>query len=678
MGGVGWAELALQITTPDMDPATLSLGETCDFTAVATLDGKPLDATDLTWEWDFGDKSELCKDNPAPHAYTDPGEYLVTVAAFYEKQSTSAKVTVIVEGVMLNYPTDGPGIIIFTPDVGGEICDTGAVLCAVPRAWLNANPSKSFAGARFYRYVNGQWEREDEAGDGWVTPDPYDFLWEGAYYKVCRLGSWFTPSLPNVSTTWKADYWIGTPSAPPPGRVVYTPYTTPQRSVTPNNGVVTSTSNPLIFHTDNPQSHPIEWNVAHLDYPTTPQHIQFAVTVTVHNLSGDTVWTGYASREGPGGGTTIWPGTVTGGGSAAKGIYTFKVTATHSENQGCSDQDKAETLAISDVDTTSLTFNERDLVLEGSVEYTLSEDADEVTIQAYRPDLQTAGSEITGTCDAGENSVEVSIPVTASCLGTYCLVVQAKETEEAAETNNNRDQQQRWAVPKGCGMSAIARTYGFQGVGSSLNYVKDMLEEAGEQQEHAPDGTHYPPPAYNADLYLINDAQALYTYPRLAGQDPDTGDNWTHRDALIMFAGHGSPGQLHIQNTWADWHKLRAWEGTDGTQDCYYLPNLPSGCLSRCLCVLLVGCETGLDAPDGSNLLDVFTAKGAGCAIGSTRDIYTAETQDFSDEFWRSAMEDGATIGAAIASARVAADMEPSDWATAGDTSQSIRPGRYQ
>ncbi|NPV46413.1 MAG: hypothetical protein HPY69_05625, partial [Armatimonadetes bacterium] len=42
-GGVGWAELALQITTPAMDPATLSLGETCDFTAVAALDGKPLD-----------------------------------------------------------------------------------------------------------------------------------------------------------------------------------------------------------------------------------------------------------------------------------------------------------------------------------------------------------------------------------------------------------------------------------------------------------------------------------------------------------------------------------------------------------------------------------------------------------------------------------------------------------
>ena len=657
-----------------MDPATLSLGETCDFTAVATLDGKPLDSADLTWEWDFGDKSELAKDNPAPHAYTAPGEYLVTVAAFYEKQSTSAKVTVIVEGYAKDYP-EGPGSLIFIPDESGETCDAGVVLCAIPRTWLNANPSKSYTGAQFYRIVDGERVRQDSAGEtGWVTPDQYDFLWESAYYRVCRL-SWMTQALPNVQTDWEVDYKILTMGPPPGGGT--TSYYTASGSITPNNSVVTSTTNPLILHTTNPQGHQIAWNVSHLDYPSNPQ-IEFTVTVTVYSLSGATVWSAQDTQDGPGSGSMTWPGTVTGGGSAPVGIYTFKVAATHSENQGCGDQDKAETLSISDVDATKLTFNERDLLLEGDLEYTLSEDADQVTIEAYRPDLQTAGSAVTGTCDAGENGVTVSIPVTASCLGTYYLVVQAKETQDAAETNNNRDQEQRWALPQGCSMAAIARTYGFQGVGSSLLYVKDMLEEAAEQQEHAPDGAYYAPPAYNADLYLINNAQALYTYRRLAGKDPATGDTWTNRDALIMFAGHGSPGQLHIQYPLSSWHKLCAWEGEDGTQDRYSLPDLPGGCLSRCLCVLLVGCETGLDGPDDSNLLDVFTGKGAGCAIGSTREILTAETVAFSDEFWRSAMKDGSTISDAMGDACDASRMDDWDWGAVGSTNQTLRPGRYQ
>lgn len=35
--------------------------------------------------------------DPAPHAYAAPGEYLVTVAVFYEKQSTSTQITVTVD-----------------------------------------------------------------------------------------------------------------------------------------------------------------------------------------------------------------------------------------------------------------------------------------------------------------------------------------------------------------------------------------------------------------------------------------------------------------------------------------------------------------------------------------------------------------------------------------------------
>ena len=72
----------------------------------------------------------------------------------------------------------GPGIIIFHPNEGGQTCDEAMVACAIPRAWFTANPGTSYAGARFFRIVDGQRVRADDAGEnGWLSThirDDYD------------------------------------------------------------------------------------------------------------------------------------------------------------------------------------------------------------------------------------------------------------------------------------------------------------------------------------------------------------------------------------------------------------------------------------------------------------------------------------------------------------------------
>ncbi len=288
--GAASADLAVAITVPETNPATLTVGETLDFTASAILDGEPLDPSALAWEWDFGDKSKLATSNPAPHAYTTPGEYLVTVAGFFGKQSMSAEVTVNVEErqFRLLYP-EGAGIIIFSPNEGGQTCDTIMVACAIPRSWFTANPTKHYVGARFYRIVDGQRVRMDDAGEtGWLSPEGGWFPWEGVEYKICRLSPpQYTQWWPNEQMDWEADYLIQSMDPPPPP-----PYEPPPPvpytaagSITSNNAVVTSSMNSLIFHYTTPQEHEISWNIAHLAYVYGGPPA-FDVTVTVRDMAG--------------------------------------------------------------------------------------------------------------------------------------------------------------------------------------------------------------------------------------------------------------------------------------------------------------------------------------------------------------------------------------------------------
>jgi hypothetical protein len=124
--------------------------------------------------------------------------------------------------------------------------------------------------------------------------------------------------------------------------------------------------------------------------------------------------------------------------------------------------------------------------------------------------------------------------------------------------------------------------------------------------------------------------------------------------------------------------RLLAGQGVnDRVNDVYYLGNLPAGCLQRCQCVLLVGCGSGLDAPNG-NLLDAFTALGAGCVIGSLHDpTNAAQAHVFADAFWLHAMRENKTAGQAFAGALQDSGMGLDDWCIDGD-SNALRPARYK
>ena len=406
-----------------MDPATLSLGETCDFTAVATLDGKPLDSADLTWEWDFGDKSELAKDNPAPHAYTAPGEYLAIVSAHYEKQSTSAKVTVIVEAYGDTKDGGTGAELRFVP--ADTICDLVYVKFRIPCPMGYQGQTICFD-----KWINGAWVQQ---GSG--IPGGYYTENNIRYWGANR--EWATTADHNVSTGWQARYEIRTMMGQTISGHV-------DEWATPNNTVIESEA-PLVIIHNPPQTHKVPWSITHAprEGPT------FTVTVEICSLSGGVVATHSETQVGQGSGNWTWDGKINGV-DAPKGIYTSRVYASHPfQGQGCSDRDKTDALSNVSLDGFQWVTGEYPIRAQVTLHYTLSEALTNCVVTAHKPNLSTTtvhvptSGALSGT--GGTRNVTVEFAVDPQVCGTCRFVI----TGDQASGAGNRDERAKPAVPEG-------------------------------------------------------------------------------------------------------------------------------------------------------------------------------------------------------------------------------------
>jgi PKD repeat protein len=194
----------------------LSVGEHCRFSATATFDETPRTGV-VTWRWDFGDKTECPASASVNHAYGTPGEYLVSVTASADKQTVSLDLSVIVvtsdpERLLLECPME----LVFGPNVDSETADLASVDCRIAESWLQTHYME-YLGAKFYKKVNGQWIRQDDAGTGWVTPGSYPEGW-----KTARV-QWETAFERNSLVEWKAEYGLlpVEPEAPEETYVIY-------------------------------------------------------------------------------------------------------------------------------------------------------------------------------------------------------------------------------------------------------------------------------------------------------------------------------------------------------------------------------------------------------------------------------------------------------------------------
>ncbi|NPV49193.1 MAG: PKD domain-containing protein [Armatimonadetes bacterium] len=590
-----------------MDRATLSLGETCDFTAVATLDGKPLDPADLTWEWDFGDKSELCKDNPAPHAYTAPGEYLVTVAAFYQKQSTSAKVTVIVEGYTKDNPT-GPGTIIFVPDANGGTCDVCQVHCAIPCSWLAANPNKIYLGARFWATIKGERRRMDDAGPfGWVSVAQDDYVDENdVHYRVSSY-RWSSQESRNESVPWEVEYGIRTMMG---GTTTYGA----QASITPGNSLVSATGQRVLKHHTG-ESHTINWFLSHLDYDNPLLTIDVAIRDIVEAI----VWT-WTGDQSPGSGSVVWDGTAVppmpppgGAQDAGQGIYTYTVKGTHAKSgtppspvaEGCWDQDKVDAL-VRNAFTTE--FDVDELKLHVNLTYSTTEPLQAVQADVYDGDLETRAGEMFGDVNGQDTrSFDVDVAPDDACE-PYSVVLSADQ----ADGSQNRDGQPKPCLPKGWitmipAPDALHVWGGWEQAGEVLRPSDAALEPLAESLDSDLTYYRYVPTSY--------DAEAVCDSLGLSGMG-------------VIYCHTSTENWLMIAGSWSH-DIIKPGSGTDvEDDDIYFTSNLPP--LSRCHFLMLAGCHTASRDSGGTPvLLNAFALKGVDLVMGFEGIIFWPQMSSF-------------------------------------------------
>jgi len=351
--------------------------------------------------------------------------------------------------------------------------------------------------------------------------------------------------------------------------------------------------------------------------------------------------------------------------------------------EGCvrGDWDKSAFLTISDVDVSDVEFQSRELRFTGTVGYRLSEAAHSAELRVYNRLLE----EVEAICvdpTTGHHDVSVDFTVDPDPMGQFHFVISAVETEASAASN--RDRAQKPALQKGATKDVPPRALDMYGRTNLGIPTYPQALKARNEQQHAPQGTAYPSPAYAATL---NGHEIAPVFWRLSSLDADQDPN-PQADAIFYYIGHGAPGVLYTDEfQMPTKFVLHSGQGTNGN-DVYYMGNMPSGSLSRCALVMLVGCSTAVD-PDGAggdpSILQAFMDKGAACGIGSFADIYEPYPEQLSDAFWEYACRDGQSIEEAFQNALDDSET-PLQWFTdpvtqkivAGDGSLTLRPARYR
>jgi PKD repeat protein len=590
--GGAWAGLTVKISRPDANPAYLAVDEKCDFAAVADSDDRSLAAdAKLTWAWDFGDGSDLAKTNPAVHSYTAPGEYHVNLTVVSGYEAVVAHVTVIVYEYAKDDPPEGVRLVFSkdsTPDPsgdgGGETCDGVQVDCRAQTSWFPAN-HKVFVGARFFKKVNGVYVRQDNAGSGWVPKTTW------GQYTGSRLSPVWNSQSPddhNVLTDWKADYQMRNEGGGG-GTQEYHVYA----SITPNNTVVTSSTDPLILHNTPTESHTITWNITHMNFGPP----LYTVMVYVYDLSGAVKWHAQLNEQPLGSGQVTWYGTLDAGGNAPKGIYTFLVSATH---QDCHDQDKADVISnVSVSDLLWVVYAERARV---TLHYTLAEALSGCKVKVFRPDLAEStvsvptNGELPGATGLHELTVEFA--VYPSLCGTYRFAITGTQANGSA----NRDGNPKAAVPRGAETVILPDARLVAGQGEWSPYMQLAVWDAGGQ---------------------------LALYPGISGELPYTVSEYydpldpgfayaVSHAALFFYCGHGSNDRVC---------------GTYSPPNYFTIDELSQAGCPHLLLAVWYNCNSSLYT-DGNNWVDYSRTAGADCAIGWDGEPWLYMAPDWARSFW--------------------------------------------
>ncbi len=667
-----FAALTVEIVRPAADPFEVVVNKDVTFEAVAFLDGEELASGTVSWEWAFGDATAPSYDNPAGHAFSHVGDYVVTVTGTYGALQAQDTVT-----ALANPPGGGDFEWYATPvddmdyRFGGTVCDHVCFVCRASAEGVSPYDDFMISKITFEFLLGSTWitwrQPQLEMIDGHLGAvgavwSSHEGEHNGTAYsfraKVTMLDLTADPMDPNA----EFDFYV-------PGDT--------GASYTPHNTVVTNTCvDDLIFHHATDTSHTISWDISHMNYlnPT------FWATVEILTLGGSTVATLTDANAGIGAGSVTWDTDL----PETDGIYTYRINAWH-ERQ-CEDQDKSEHLVVSNVNVAQVEFRSRELRLEGPVQYELSRDAGAAELTVYNQALDEVFND---SIDAtqGQRTYVLSMPVQPDEMGTYYFVVRAIE-DYATAMQNRVPGLAKPVLEQGTTKVILSHALDMYGRTSMGLGGPDNAYRAKQEQEHEPVGASYERPPY-APTVLGHDPTPVYW--RLSSVDSQGAPNHL-ADAIFWYLGHGEPGYLHTDQTTSGKDLIFSGTGTnDETNDIYYIGNMPGGSLDRCSVAVIFACSSAVAPGNGDpSVLGSLMAKGAKAGIGTFCTVYAPEIPKLTDRFWELACRDGLSIRAAFEQALTDTNT-PYAWFTdpqpppgqnplmpIGNDAWTLRPAYYQ
>jgi PKD repeat protein len=594
----------VEIVEPEDALCALALGRDYDFEAVA-YDSLQQDITSqVTWSWDFGDGSAEDDDNPATHQFDDPATCTVTVTGDWNAQQAQDTVTVqalpewIADSVLYVRPAGathlgyGGGDMVFD----GEVCDMVEVVWETDEIGIHS--------ARFY-------VRNGDGSISWISnelqPDVYQprfYGGQGPDYEQAvspeiMTAAWF----PNQTKTYgvRIGREYGTPDGPE------WEYFDRDIAFTSNNTAVAGNTG-LIVHKEGSAPHQITWTIEHrtpcaVQEPATGawswDDPEFIVTVAILDLWGnvhDTIACG--SANGVGAGSTTWNG------GTEYGIYTYHISAEHTQVVECSDQDKSPRLTISNVTVADFEWIDLPTTAQVTLGYQLNRASANCRLRVFNHELDEvtvtapAGGALSNT--VGTHSLTVQFEDPDQIVGNYCFVVLADET--ANDGALNRDEQPKPAVPKG---NALLVQPPISAVGQVNDFWSgDFLAAAA----HAfMSQTEYPyDPKYATRGCVPTREEALFAL---------------ETSAVFAFYGHANAEVAVLDGVHNEGLRIEDVKAAD---------------LGNLLLIIWGGCKTALGC-DNLTTASVSTTTGpprAAAAVGFEESVITYSLPIFSESFW--------------------------------------------